>query len=63
MVLEASITETGCYVIATLQSGKLLFAINDSHNHGVKSIAGTNDGQKIWWAIMTYNINNLTKWL
>ena len=29
------------------QSGKLLFAINDSHNHGVTSIAGTNDGQKI----------------
>jgi len=29
------------------QSGKLLFAINDAHNHGVTAIAGTQDCQKI----------------
>ena len=29
------------------QSEKLLFAINDSHNHGIISIAGMNDGLKI----------------
>lgn len=29
------------------QSGKLLFAINDAHNHGVTSLSGTNDCQKI----------------
>jgi WD40 repeat protein len=29
------------------QSGKLLYAINDSHNHGVTAIAGTSDCQKI----------------
>jgi len=29
------------------QSGKLLFAINDAHNHGVTAIAGTSDCQKI----------------
>ena len=29
------------------QSGKLLFAINDAHNHGVTAIASTSDCQKI----------------
>jgi len=29
------------------QSGRLLYAINDAHNHGVTAIAGTNDCQKI----------------
>lgn len=29
------------------QSEKLLFAINYSHNHGITSIAGMNDGLKI----------------
>jgi WD40 repeat protein len=29
------------------QSGKLFFAINDAHNHGVTAIAGTSDCQKI----------------
>jgi WD40 repeat protein len=29
------------------QSGKLLFAINDAHNHGVTALAGTQDCQKI----------------
>lgn len=29
------------------QSGKLLFAINDAHNHGVTALAGTSDCQKI----------------
>lgn len=29
------------------QSGKLLYAINDAHNHGVTAICGTNDCQKI----------------
>lgn len=29
------------------QSGKLLFAINDAHNHGVTAIAATSDCQKI----------------
>lgn len=29
------------------QSGKLLYAINDAHNHGVTAIAGTKDCQKI----------------
>lgn len=29
------------------QSGKLLYAINDSHNHGVTAICSTNDCQKI----------------
>ena len=29
------------------QSGKLLYAINDAHNHGVTAIAGTADCQKI----------------
>jgi len=29
------------------QSGKLLYAVNDAHNHGVTSISGTSDCQKI----------------
>ena len=29
------------------QSGKLLYAINDSHNHGVTALCGTSDCQKI----------------
>jgi len=29
------------------QSGRLLYAINDAHNHGVTAIAGTHDCQKI----------------
>ena len=29
------------------QSGKLLYAINDSHNHGVTALAATNDCQKL----------------
>jgi WD40 repeat protein len=29
------------------QSGKLLYAINDSHNHGVTALAPTNNCQRI----------------
>lgn len=29
------------------QSGKLLYVINDAHNHGCTSVSATSDGQRI----------------